>query len=220
MGDAPANSSCNQEGEDRWPLTSAFLVPELAEAAARADDLSVLDAVVTWMAERTTSIRTDWFLGMDARVRALASSDDGAEALYRESLDRLARTRLRAEVGRGHLLYGEWLRRQGRRVDARQQLRTAHDVLATLGVEGFAERARRELRAAGTTVRRSGDASPSSLTAQESLIARLAGDGLSNTVIGQRLFLSPRTVEWHLRKIFTKLEITSRRRLRGAKLEA
>jgi DNA-binding CsgD family transcriptional regulator len=198
----------------------AFFIPELAEAAARADNRPILDAVVAWLAERTALTPTEWLLGIDARVRALASDSAAAEALHRESLDRLRRTRLRIQVGRGRLLYGEWLRRHGRRADARQQLRAAYDTLTTMGLDAFAERARLELLATGSTVRSRADREPSSLTAQESMIARLAGDGLSNIEIGQRLFLSPRTIEWHLSRIFSKLGIASRRELLGAKLGA
>jgi len=198
----------------------AFFIPELAEAAARADNRPILEAVVAWLAERAALTPTEWFLGIDARVRALASDSAAADALHRESLDRLSRTRLRSEIGRGRLLYGEWLRRHGRRVDARRQLQAAYDTLTTMGLDGFADRARLELLATGATVRPRADRAPSSLTAQESMIARLAGDGLSNIEIGQRLFLSPRTIEWHLSRIFSKLGIASRRELLGAKLDA
>jgi DNA-binding CsgD family transcriptional regulator len=198
----------------------AFFVPELAEAAARADNRPILEAVVVWLAERAALMPTEWLLGIDARVRALASDGAAADALHRESLDRLSRTRLRSEIGRGRLLYGEWLRRHGRRVDARRQLQAAYDTLTTMGLDGFADRARLELLATGATVRPRADRAPSSLTAQESMIARLAGDGRSNIEIGQRLFLSPRTIEWHLSRIFSKLGIASRRELLGAKLDA
>jgi DNA-binding NarL/FixJ family response regulator len=133
--------------------------------------------------------------------------------LYREAIDRLRRTRLRPELARAHLLYGEWLRRENRRVDAREQLRTAHDLLATIGMEAFAERARRELLATGETARRRTVETSSELTAQEALIARLAREGLSNPEIGARLFISARTVKYHLGKVFTKLDISSRAQL-------
>jgi DNA-binding CsgD family transcriptional regulator len=139
-----------------------------------------------------------------------------ADELYREAIDRLGRTRLRPELARAHLLYGEWLRREGRRVDARDQLRTGHDMLAAIGMEAFAERARRELTATGETVRKRSAQTVTTLTAQETHIARLARNGLTNSEIGARLFLSARTVEWHLRKIFTKLGIGSRRELHAA----
>ena len=136
--------------------------------------------------------------------------------LYRGAIDRLNRTRLRPELARAHLLYGEWLRRQGRRVDACHQLRTAHEMLATIGMEAFAERARRELLATGERVRKRSVETSTELTPQEDQIARLACDGLSNPEIGAHLFLSVWTVEWHLRKVFTKLGISSRRQLRIA----
>src|ERR687897_3097862 len=150
------------------------------------------------------------------RSRALLSEREAAEKFYAEAIDRLSRTRLRAELARARLLYGEWLRRQGRRTDARTQLRTAHGMLETIGMEAFAERARRELVATGGRVRKRTVETRDELTPQEQQIARLARDGLSNPEIGARLFLSPRTVEWHLKKVFTKLEISSRMGLHDA----
>jgi DNA-binding CsgD family transcriptional regulator len=146
----------------------------------------------------------------------LVSDGAVAENLYREAITRLSRTRLRPELARAHLLYGEWLRSEGRRSDAREQLRTAHDMCVAIGMEAFAERARRELIATGEKVRKPGDQISDQLTPQEEQIARLARDGLSNPEIGAQLFLSARTVEWHLGKIFTKLDINSRRDLRAA----
>ena len=136
--------------------------------------------------------------------------------MYQEAIDQLRRTPLRPELARSHLLYGEWLRRRGRRVDAREQLRAAHEQLTALGMESFAERARRELVATGGKARRRTIETRDDLTAQEEQIARLARDGLSNPEIGARLFLSPRTVEWHLKKVFTKLGISSRMALHDA----
>jgi ATP/maltotriose-dependent transcriptional regulator MalT len=154
-------------------------------------------------------------LGIEARVRALLSEGELAESLYRASIAHLGRTRMRVELARSHLLYGEWLRRERRRVDARVELRTAHDMLDAMGIEGFAERARRELLATGETVRKRSPETRDELTAQEGLIARLARDGLSNPEIGTRLFISPRTVKYHLRKVFIKLDISSRNELAG-----
>jgi ATP/maltotriose-dependent transcriptional regulator MalT len=159
---------------------------------------------------------TPWALGLEARARALLSSGEAADSCYRESIGHLGRTRMRAEVGRGHLLYGEWLRRENRRVEAREQLRAARDMLEAMGMEAFAERARRELLATGESVRGRAPEASSTLTTQEAQIARLARDGRTNPEIGAQLFLSARTVEWHLRKIFTKLAIGSRRELHVA----
>jgi DNA-binding CsgD family transcriptional regulator len=193
-----------------------FVVPEVAEAASRTGDTALLQATVEWMSERTAGDASDWALGIGARVRALASEGDAAEGLYRESIDRLARTRVRVELARARLLYGEWLRREGRRVDARDQLRVAREALLAMGAEGFAERARHELLATGEKVRKRRDDTRDELTPQEEHIAQLARDGRTNPEIGAELFLSPRTVEWHLKKVFTKLGISSRRALRDA----
>jgi len=145
----------------------------------------------------TAPSSTDWGRGMQARCRALLSEGESAERLHREAIESLARTRRRPELARAHLLYGEWLRRESRRVDARVQLRAAHDQFASIGMEAFAERARGELLATGEKVRKRTVATRDVLTAQERQIARLAREGLSNPDIGARLFLSPRTVEWH-----------------------
>jgi DNA-binding CsgD family transcriptional regulator len=152
-------------------------------------------------------------LGVLARSRALLSEGNCAEALYREAIERLSRTQLRPELARAHLLYGEWLRRENRRLDAREQLRIAHEWFTTIGMEAFAERARTELQATGEHVRQHTVETRDDLTAQERQIAELARDGLSNPEIAARLFLSPRTVEWHLRHVFAKLGIKSRRDL-------
>jgi len=153
-------------------------------------------------------------LGIEARCRALLADNDDAERAYREAIDRLGRTEIRGELARAYLLYGEWLRRKNRRTDARQQLRTAHNMFTSMGIEAFAERAARELTATGETVRKRDVDTVSELTAQEAQIARLVREGLANGEIAARLFVSPRTVEWHLSKIFAKLNITSRRQLR------
>jgi len=193
-----------------------FVVPEVAEAASRMGDVALLESAARWMAERTSVTPTGWALGMEARVRALASEGDVADGAYRESIEHLARTRVRVELGRARLLYGEWLRREGRRVDGREQLRLAREMLLSMGAEGFAERARHELLATGEKVRKRRDDTRDELTPQEEHIARLARDGRTNPEIGAELFLSPRTVEWHLKKVFTKLGISSRRALRDA----
>jgi ATP/maltotriose-dependent transcriptional regulator MalT len=155
----------------------------------------------------------------DATLVTAALDRDEAEGYYRESIERLGRVGVQVEVARGHLLYGEWLRRTGRRVDAREQLRVAHDMLTGIGLDAFAERARRELLATGEKARKRSVETTEELTAQEFQIARLARAGFSNPEIGTRLFLSPRTVEWHLRKVFTKLDISSRKQLRDAVLD-
>ena len=190
-----------------------FLLPELAEAASRTGETELVRATAEWLSERARATSSEWALGIEARARAFQSDGEAAERLYRDSIARLGRTRVRLEVARGHLLYGEWLRRQNRRVDARQQLRTAHEMLVAMGIEAFAERARRELLATGETVRKRTVETRDELTAQEALIARLARDGLSNPEIGTRLFISPRTVKYHLRKVFIKLDISSRAQL-------
>jgi DNA-binding CsgD family transcriptional regulator len=158
----------------------------------------------------------DWGLGVLARSRALLSEGEDADRSYREAIDRLGHTQLRPALARAHLVYGEWLRREGRRTDARRQLRTAHDQFTSIGMEAFAERARRELSATGETARKRTPETRDELTPQEAQVADLARAGLSNPEIAAQLFLSPRTVQYHLRKVFTKLDITSRRQLHGA----
>jgi ATP/maltotriose-dependent transcriptional regulator MalT len=192
---------------------SMWALPELVEAAARTGEAELARDALERLAETTQPSGTDWALGVEARSRALLGDGEAAELRYREAIERLGRTRLRPELARARLLYGEWLRRQGRRVDAREQLRTAHDLFAAIGMEAFAERARRELLATGERVRKRTVETSGELTAQEALIARLARDGLSNPEIGARLFLSARTVKYHLGKVFTKLDIGSRAQL-------
>ncbi|GAA2332151.1 LuxR family transcriptional regulator [Streptomyces kunmingensis] len=189
---------------------------ELVEAAARSGHHEEAESALVRLARVTDAAATDWGLGVQARSRALLSKGGAAEALYREAVDRLGRTRVVAEKARAHLLYGEWLRREGRRIDAREQLREAHALFARFGAEAFAERVVRELRATGETVAQRGGAASATLTAQERQIAQLASEGLTNPEIGAQLFLSPHTVEWHLRKVYAKLGITSRRSLRTA----
>ena len=191
-----------------WPAV------ELIEAAARTGQPKRGEGALRRLHEVTDAAGTDWALGLEARSRALLSDDESAEQLYREAIERLSRTRIRVELARAHLLYGEWLRRESRRVDAREQLRTAYQMLTTMGIEGFAERARRELLSTGETVRKYTAETAAELTAQEAQIARLAGDGHTNPEIGVRLFISARTVEWHLRKVFSKLGVSSRKELR------
>jgi len=201
----------------RQPVAvGVFAVPELAEAAARTGEVPLARAALEWLSERAQVAPTGWTLGIEARVRALLSDGADADRCYAESIEYLARTSVRAQLARSHLLYGEWLRRENRRLDARTQLRTAYDMLSGIGAEAFAERARRELLAAGETVRKRTVQTVTELTAQEAHIARLVVDGLTNAEIGARLFLSVRTVEWHLRKVYTKLGVGSRRELRWA----
>jgi DNA-binding CsgD family transcriptional regulator len=195
---------------------SAWVLPELIEAATRTGHDDLARAAFARLTAAASSAGEDWALGIEARSRALLSSGADADALYREAIERLSRTQHRPELARAHLLYGEWLRRQGRRVDARAELRAAHDMLATIGMAAFAERAHRELLATGEHVRKRSVETLAVLTPQEEQIARLARDGLSNQEISAQLFLSPRTVEWHLRKVFGKLDVSSRRDLRKA----
>jgi DNA-binding CsgD family transcriptional regulator len=202
-----------------YPSPSMWAWPELVEAAARGGDAELAREALARLTETTQPFDTDVALGIEARSRALLSDGAVADDLYREAIDRLSRTRVRPDLARAHLLYGEWLRREGRRADAREQLRIAHQMFVTLGMEAFAERGRRELLATGEKVRKRSVETPDRLTPQEEQIARLARDGLSNPEIGAALFLSPRTVEWHLRKVFTKLDISSRKQLRATPLE-
>jgi DNA-binding CsgD family transcriptional regulator len=194
----------------------SHVVPELAEAAARTGDRTLLGAAAEWLSERASVTPTEWVLGIEARVRALLSDGELADRYYRESIERLGRTRVRAQLARAHLLYGEWLRRQRRRGEAREQLRTAYEMLDAMGIAAFAERASRELLATGETARKRIVETAVELTAQESQVARLARDGLSNPQIATRLFISARTVQYHLGKVFTKLDITSRAQLAQA----
>jgi DNA-binding CsgD family transcriptional regulator len=193
---------------------STWVPTEVIEAAVRAGEPARARAPLRRLQEISRASGTDWTLGVEARSRALVSEGEEAERLYREAIERLGRTRVKIALARAQLLYGEWLRREGRRADARAQLRSAHQTYAAMGMEGFAERARRELLATGETVRKRSVETRDELTAQEAQIARLAADGRTNAEIGAQLFLSPRTVEWHLGKVFTKLGISSRWDLR------
>jgi DNA-binding CsgD family transcriptional regulator/tetratricopeptide (TPR) repeat protein len=195
---------------------SAWALPELIEACARSGNTHLGAGALEDLEVATAAAGTDWASGIEARSRALLTDGDAAEACYHEAIDRLSRTRLRPELARAHLLYGEWLRRRHRRIDAREQLRTAHDLFDATGMEAFAERARHELLATGETVRKRREDTRHELTPQEEHIATLARDGRTNSEIGAELYISARTVEWHLRKVFTKLGISSRKALHDA----
>ena len=197
-------------------VTSSWALYELVEAASRSGRLDVARDAVDRLSERLSASGTEWAKGTEARSRALVEDGERAEDLHRQAIELLGQCRMAAHLARARLTYGEWLRREGRRVDAREQLRAAHDMFASMGAEGFAERARRELLATGEKVRKRQDDTRDELTPQEEQITRLARDGRTNPEIGAELFISPRTVEWHLRKIFTKLGISSRKELRGA----
>ena len=203
---APAPSDLPDEAAD--PLHREFVVDH-------AHDPGELDPLQERLL-RVLGQGTDWALGTEARSRALLSEGQTAENCYREAIERLGRTRMRPALARAHLVYGEWLRRENRRRDARAELRTAYGLFTTMGIEAFAERARRELLAIGGTVRKRTVETVSELTAQEAHIARLAVDGRTNVEIGTQLFLSTRTVEWHLGKVYSKLSVSSRRDLRRA----
>jgi DNA-binding CsgD family transcriptional regulator len=194
-------------GFSNWSLA------ELVEAAVRSGETAAGADALERLTRSTRPCGTDWALGIEARSRALLSEGGSAEIQYREAIDRLGRAGVRVELARARLLYGEWLRREHRRLDAREQLRIAHDMFTEWGIEAFADRAARELLATGETARKRSLETWGELTAQESQIARLARDGLSNPDIGGRLFISPRTVEYHLHKVFSKLRISSRNEL-------
>jgi DNA-binding CsgD family transcriptional regulator len=212
-----AMASARQSTPNPFELwVSIWALPELVESAARVGSTELARDALDRLADTTQPCGTDDALGIEARCRALLSDSATAEEPYRESIDRLSRTHLRPELARAHLLYGEWLRRDGRRFDARKQLRMAHDMFVAIGMEAFGERARRELIATGEKMRKRSDQTRDELTPQEDQIARLARVGLSNPEIGAQLFISARTVEWHLSKVFTKLRISSRRELRAA----
>jgi DNA-binding CsgD family transcriptional regulator/tetratricopeptide (TPR) repeat protein len=212
-----ALASARQSTSNTFELwVSVWALPELVEAAARAGDAELARDALKRLVGTTHPCGTDAPLGLEARCRALLSDGAAANDQYREAIDRLSRTTLYPELARAHLLYGEWLRREGRRVDAREQLRTAYEMFLAIGMEAFAGRTRRELAATGEKVRKRSPETRDELTPQEQQIARLAREGFSNPEIGAQLFISARTVEWHLRKVFTKLGITSRRQLRTA----
>jgi len=196
--------------------TSSWALCELVEAAARSGRQEIARESLDQLRERTGASGTAWAKGTEASASALLADGESAEHLHREGIEALAQSRMAADLARARLTYGEWLRRENRRIDAREQLRQAHDVFAAMGADGFADRARRELLATGETVRKRRADTRDELTPQEKQIARLARDGRTNPEIGAELFLSPRTVEWHLRKVYTKLGISSRKDLRRA----
>jgi DNA-binding CsgD family transcriptional regulator len=210
-GEALADAQRACEHED--VIAYGWALVELIEAGVKAGRPDEAAAALERLSERTRASGTDWALGIEAGSRALLSEGEAAESLYREAVERLARSRGVVHLARARLLYGEWLRRENRRVDAREQLRAAYEVFTAIGGEGFAERARHELLATGETARKRTDDARGVLTPQEAHIARLARDGLSNPEIGAQLFISPRTVQYHLRKVFLKLDITSRNQL-------
>ncbi|MGH3549388.1 MAG: helix-turn-helix transcriptional regulator [Pseudonocardiaceae bacterium] len=206
---AAAQRACAQNELSLYALA----LVELIEAAVRSNRPQLATTALERLGERTRASGTEWALGIDARSRALLTDGPSAGALYEEAVTRLARGRVAPYLARAQLVYGEWLRRDKRRVDAREQLRAAHDTFSRIGAEAFAERARRELLATGETARRRSVDTSDVLTPQEAQIARLARDGLSNPDIGAQLFISPRTVQYHLHKVFAKLDITSRNQL-------
>ena len=198
-------------------FTSSWALPELIEAASRSVGPGHAAGALERLTEDTAAAGTDWGLGIAARSRALLTGGDAAESLYREAIERLGRTRLRPELARAHLLYGEWLRRQHRRLDARNELRIAHDMFTGFGMEAFAERARVELEATGEHARKRTAQTIDQLTPQEAQVARLAANGHTNREIAAQLFISPSTVEYHLRKAFRKLDVKSRTQLAQSK---
>ncbi|WP_328888193.1 helix-turn-helix transcriptional regulator [Streptomyces sp. NBC_00316] len=211
-----AVASAQQAGEHEDLAVVGFSLVELIEASARSDAPEVAAEALRRLEERAGAGGTDWALGVLARSRALLCDGQAADLLYREAIEHLERSRIAVHLARTHLVYGEWLRRENRRLDAREHLRTAYEMLQGFGASAFAERARRELLATGESVRQRAVEEHEALTAQEAQIARLAADGKTNPEIGAELFISPRTVEWHLHKVFTKLDVNSRNKLRGA----
>jgi ATP/maltotriose-dependent transcriptional regulator MalT len=199
---------------------STWVIVELIEAATRSGTPEHGAQALERLAQNARASGSNWALGIEARCHALLADGDVADGFYREAIELLGRTQLRPDVARAHLLYGEWLRRENRRLDAREQLRAAHNMFTSMGLEAFAERAHRELLATGERVHKRTLETIIELTAREAQIAKLAGDGLTNPEIGAQLFLSPHTVEWHLRKVFSKLDIKSRRQLHAKLADA
>jgi DNA-binding CsgD family transcriptional regulator len=213
---AEALAAAQQASEHPQELLSTLILPELIEAAVRSGQPARAADALDRLVETTRAAGTDWALGTEARSRALLATDQAAEDLYREAIDRLGRTGLRIELARARLLCGEWLRRQHRRGDARDQLRAAYEIFIPAGAGAFAERARIELRATGERAPKRTAATRDALTAREAHIARLAGQGASNAEIAAQLYISPATVAYHLRKVFAALSITSRSQLASA----
>jgi DNA-binding CsgD family transcriptional regulator len=211
-----ALAAATSASEFREVVVENWGLSEIVEPAVRTGRTEIAMAALDRLAEKAREAGTDWGLGIEARSRALVSEGAVADRLFGEAIERLERTQVRSELARAHLLYGEWLRHENRRPDARRQLRRAHDLMDAIGMHGFAARARHELQACGETVHQRSVEGIAELTAQELQIARLAASGRTNPEIGAQLFLSPRTVEWHLRKIFAKLGVSSRRELRAA----
>ena len=208
---ALADARRSYEREDI--MSYGWALAECVEAGVRVRNMDEASAAFDRLSERTRASGTDWALGVEARCRGLLNDDEGG---YRESIERLARSRAAVELARSQLCYGEWLRRVNRRSDAREPLRTAHETFNRMGAHAFAERARRELLATGETVRKRAGRTREALTPQEVHVAVMARDGHTNPEIGARFFISPRTVEYHLHKVFRKLNIAGRRDLRDA----
>ena len=202
----------SEEAPELW--TSGWALSEVIEAATRTGKTQVASEALERLAEATSVGENDWGLGVLARSRALLCDGEAAESSYREAIERLSRVELAPELARAHLVYGEWLRRERRRVDARAELRAAHDQFTSIGMEAFAERARVELEATGERPRRRSAETLDELTPQEGQIARLAAEGHTNREIAARLFISASTVEYHLRKAFRKLDVKSRVQLK------
>jgi DNA-binding CsgD family transcriptional regulator len=200
-----------QDPRELW--FSTWTLVELIEAAARSGNTKPAAGALELLTDSTRASGTGWALGIERRSRALLARDEEAETLYREAIERLEPTRLRVDLARSHLLYGEWLRRERRRLDARAQLRSAHRLFTEFGMEGYAERARIELRATGERARKRSVETRDDLTPQEAQVSRLAAQGATNQEIAARLFISPSTVDYHLRKVFRKLDVRSRTQL-------
>jgi DNA-binding CsgD family transcriptional regulator len=210
-----AFAAATRAADEMYQPVDSWVYAELVEAAVRTGERGAADDAAARLSASTIA-SSDWACGIEARCRALLSEEPNTEAWYRAAIERLGHTCIRPELARSHLLYGEWLRRENRRVDAREQLRCAHHMFETMGAEAFAERARIELVATGVNVRKRQVDARNDLTPHEEHIARLARDGRTNPEIGAELFISARTVEWHLRKVFTKLGIPSRKDLHDA----